>query len=734
MMAIKTENWLGEFVSTIGTGDAILGGAIDGFAGFSNVGDDVDVYYTIIDGLDKETGIGTLTGGKLVRKDIHATLVDGAYVKNGSAINLSGNAQVYGTANAHFLDYVQAVSNAEIVNTQAIAELKSLQINGHALTASFNLTAADVRAHPDSWMPSTEALNVYQKDVSDIRYIKTQDAEQVAGLVMRVGGAREQQLQQSINSVQDFIDAQTFANVDAMLAFNGLVVGQKYSTGFTTWRYIGGGGTIDRFKPLNGVHIDDFGASTSQAVDSLGAINRALAVKGTVRAGVGTYYISSEILIGSDTRFVGAGKFYTIIRPNQTFIDTAAINGLNIIKNIEAANPTLPLYNANRDIVISDMQFRYNDSNGGVLDKINCIGFNNAKRLTVRDCYAANLSQHFVDICGCDEVLIENNTVVNGYWSSIQIDNGGGLYNIQGFPTTAKSINVKIIRNTLTGSKAGVGAIQMHKKGGDNVTIEDNTIVGGVSGIVADDYFANTFPIEASSDVRILNNYVSVSGAALNLGKSLTNAQVTGNTLISTGSSFAMRLQAGDGSTQYWDNATVSDNKCFGNVHIVGLRKSAIYGNNFEDQTTEAVLSTKETIFSTNNLEIKGVIHKDISFTDPRDGVTVRNYTLSNNKVAYNVCNNGSGVGFAVESSGFNLIEYIDNTPFATANGYNFSLAVVKTGLIINDFFRKALRAGNVSDLPEPIIGQQAFYLNTKKPVWYNGTAWIYADGSTVFP
>lgn len=206
MMTIKTENWLGEFVSTIGTGDAILGGAIDGFASFSNVGGDVDVYYTIIDGLDKETGIGTLTGGKLVRKDIHATLVDGAYVKNGSAINLSGNAQVYGTANAHFLDYVQAVSNAEIVNTQAIAELKSLQINGHALTASFNLTAADVRAHPDSWMPSTEALNVYQKDASDIRYLKTQDAEQVAGLVMRVGGAREQQLQQSIDGLESRID------------------------------------------------------------------------------------------------------------------------------------------------------------------------------------------------------------------------------------------------------------------------------------------------------------------------------------------------------------------------------------------------------------------------------------------------------------------------------------------------------------------------------------------------
>lgn len=200
-MTIKTENWLGEYTSTIGIGDIILGGAIDGFADFSNVGENVDVYYTVMDALDKETGIGTLTGGKLVRKDIHATLVAGVYVKNGTAINLSGDAQVYGTANAHFLDYVQAVANAEIVNTQAIAELKALQINGHALTASFNLTAADVGAHPDSWMPSTDALNVYQKDASDIRYIKTQDAEQVAGLVMRVGGPREQQLQQSIDDV-----------------------------------------------------------------------------------------------------------------------------------------------------------------------------------------------------------------------------------------------------------------------------------------------------------------------------------------------------------------------------------------------------------------------------------------------------------------------------------------------------------------------------------------------------
>lgn len=272
MMTIKTENWLGEFVSTIGTGDAILGGAIDGFAGFSNVGDDVDVYYTIIDGLDKETGIGTLTGGKLVRKDIHATLVDGAYVKNGSAIKLSGDAQVYGTANAHFLDYVQAVSNAEIVNTQAIAELKSLQINGHALTASFNLTAADVRAHPDSWMPSTEALNVYQKDASDIRYIKTQDAEQVAGLVMRVGGARDQQLQQSINEAlrRSYAEAGynvvgTFHGGFTLVNANDVGIDETTGKGFTGPAGPVAAGT----NPASGGFVDVSGALTVSYFDTV---------------------------------------------------------------------------------------------------------------------------------------------------------------------------------------------------------------------------------------------------------------------------------------------------------------------------------------------------------------------------------------------------------------------------------------------------------------------------------
>ena len=77
-------------------------------------------------------------------------------------------------------------------------------------------------------------------------------------------------------SVQDFIDnidqvhTRTVANVDAMLAFNGLVVGQRYSTGGTTWEYLGGGGAdINNFKAINHLYLKDFGVVGSAVVEDI---------------------------------------------------------------------------------------------------------------------------------------------------------------------------------------------------------------------------------------------------------------------------------------------------------------------------------------------------------------------------------------------------------------------------------------------------------------------------------
>lgn len=125
-MVMRAENWVGEYASTVGGGDIVLGGAIAGFCGFANAGDNVDVYYTIMDGANKETGIGTVVSGNLIRKTIHAVLLDGSYIKGGSPLQLSGDAQVYLTANASFMDQIQSIDEDL---AQTIAQVAFLSQN-----------------------------------------------------------------------------------------------------------------------------------------------------------------------------------------------------------------------------------------------------------------------------------------------------------------------------------------------------------------------------------------------------------------------------------------------------------------------------------------------------------------------------------------------------------------------------------------------------------------------------
>lgn len=90
-------NWIGEITTTIGTGDIELGGPIDGFAQFSNLGGNgTQVWYSVVDGTNREAGIGTLQDGNIQRTTVSATLVDGVYSDNAPApLELSGGAEVY---------------------------------------------------------------------------------------------------------------------------------------------------------------------------------------------------------------------------------------------------------------------------------------------------------------------------------------------------------------------------------------------------------------------------------------------------------------------------------------------------------------------------------------------------------------------------------------------------------------------------------------------------------------
>lgn len=137
----KVANWVAENTTTIGTGDIALSGALEGFARFSVIGDG-DVYYTLQNGMNKECGIGTLSGTILKRKEVLASFIDGVYSNPGQLIDLNGYSEIYCTINATiFSDIIEKIDKinsiefgaeknpirptAEEINHPSINELRS---------------------------------------------------------------------------------------------------------------------------------------------------------------------------------------------------------------------------------------------------------------------------------------------------------------------------------------------------------------------------------------------------------------------------------------------------------------------------------------------------------------------------------------------------------------------------------------------------------------------------------
>lgn len=88
-------NWIGESTATAGGGDITLGGALAGHAPFSSQSGN-QFYYSIIDGDDRESGIGSRSGATFSRDTVTATIVGGVYDEDSpSPIALSGTASIY---------------------------------------------------------------------------------------------------------------------------------------------------------------------------------------------------------------------------------------------------------------------------------------------------------------------------------------------------------------------------------------------------------------------------------------------------------------------------------------------------------------------------------------------------------------------------------------------------------------------------------------------------------------
>lgn len=113
---VNVADWVGQKTATTGRGIITLGDPIDGFAPFSALPNG-EVYYTIADGFNRESGIGTLSGTAFVRTAVVSTLVDSIFDNSSPVpINLSGNALVFSTYNSRthsdLYDAIQTGSGA----------------------------------------------------------------------------------------------------------------------------------------------------------------------------------------------------------------------------------------------------------------------------------------------------------------------------------------------------------------------------------------------------------------------------------------------------------------------------------------------------------------------------------------------------------------------------------------------------------------------------------------------
>lgn len=121
-------NWTVEQCSTTGTGDLVLIGSDLGLTRFRDSLPTGDVYYSIQDGTNRETGIGTFNGTSTISRDtVTSTLVNSVYDDSSpTAITLSGSSIVSCSFSKGAFDMLVAAIAANVAdiatNTSDIAD------------------------------------------------------------------------------------------------------------------------------------------------------------------------------------------------------------------------------------------------------------------------------------------------------------------------------------------------------------------------------------------------------------------------------------------------------------------------------------------------------------------------------------------------------------------------------------------------------------------------------------
>jgi len=201
----------------------------------------------------------------------------------------------------------------------------------------------------------------------------------------------------------------------------------------------------DKFTEI--LSVNDFGAKGDGVSNDYAAIQSALnAISGTARLFIprGTYVISQELKIGSNSYIYGEGIDTSIIRLSST-----ATASQNVLTNSQNTRSYLT-NQGNENIVIKDLTVDGNNSrfSGSYSPGTNtngcCIGFANVTNAIIENVGAYNAPNHCIDIAA-SEYAISTNPVVYTPGPSTQVH----LKNVKAYGSGDDCITTHFSRNVL---------------------------------------------------------------------------------------------------------------------------------------------------------------------------------------------------------------------------------------------------------------------------------------------
>ena len=493
------------------------------------------------------------------------------------------------------------------------------------------------------------------------------------------------------------------------------------------------------------LNVKDFGAKgdgvNDDAIAIQSALNYATNNLKTVYIPRGNYKIGNTLLIPDNTHLKGDNRQFTILSPTDKFKNSMinkTLDGIishNLICNSNFMSSEAIAYNSNTNIEISDIFFKWGDDKSLPEYANNCIGLNNSKQIKIYDCSFRNWGQHSIDIAGCSDVFIERNINLFGYWSSVQVDEGGGLYQAPPNPNYSKSTRVYIRDNFFQENAFITGSIQIHKNGGTNIFIENNVIVGSLVGICTDEYWTANYTAGYNNNLVIRNNIIDSASISNTIGIQI--AKNYDNVVIENNFSncyFPIKIRGG--KPNYWNEHIVIKNNTFNGkeCEMIGLSNSIVSDNTFNLSFNRPIVVAKNSVFSNNIFKGFGVRIKDVKETDPRDN-SIYSYESENITFEKNIftdLSNPSSFTFTDVGSP-RKFKFLYNNYFNYTSRIDFGSFSDKSKIIIEDDYSQRKETVSSSTRPAtPIIGMCVFDETLKKPIWYNGTNWIDATGITV--